>query len=468
MPCRSPIRFATASPRTRARARERSASASHCSASSTPSTRRRLTRPELAERLGLDPLGRTPLLHDARHAADTWRSDGGAASGTGPGDRAPARARLAESIATFVGCPVDDLHWQVLDLLPDAARAPAAVLPPPRCRGARGECDTLGGVHDPGPVLRDLAAARMHRERRRAGARSRPAPCGARPPGRAAQPGLARWRACATSRRTSPAAPSAGGARPAAKRVRSAAGSSRSTATRRGISFREGDVFELGLGDADSRDVVSVFNLAHHLPEAAQPRARAGWPRAALQPGGLHGDRRLGAAGAGRAGLRARRDLEPAVLRAGADSRNFTPSEIRGWMEAAGFERGRGAPATSARRGAWWWSAGDPAHGRHRHGRLRAAPAPHRRRPAGARARPRPAPPGRPARARADRARRPLRPALVPQRPARRGRPWCTWRPRSATSRAASIEELNALATLRLVRAAERAGRASASCSSRR
>ena len=34
----------------------------------------------------------------------------------------------------------------------------------------------------------------------------------------------------------------------------------------------------------------------------------------------------------------------------------------------------------------------------------------------------------------------------------------CTWPPRSATSRARSIEELNAIATLRLVRAAERAG----------
>ena len=78
------------------------------------------------------------------------------------------------------------------------------------------------------------------------------------------------------------------------------------------VSFREGDVFELGLGE--ELDVVSVFNLVHHLPEE-RDRELCRMARAALRPGGVPRDRRLGATRAGRAGLRARRDLEPAVLR---------------------------------------------------------------------------------------------------------------------------------------------------------
>ena len=93
-----------------------------------------------------------------------------------------------------------------------------------------------------------------------------------------------------------------------------------------------------------------------------------------------------------------------------------------------------------------------------RHDRLGAAAPADRRGRAGALPRARPAPARRPARAGADRARRPGRPALVPQRAARAWTRSSTWRRRSATSRAASIEELNAVATLRLVRAAERAG----------
>ena len=50
------------------------------------------------------------------------------------------------------------------------------------------------------------------------------------------------------------------------------------------VSFREGDVFELGLGE--DLDVVSIFNLIHHLPEE-RDRELCRMARAALRPGGV-------------------------------------------------------------------------------------------------------------------------------------------------------------------------------------
>ena len=49
------------------------------------------------------------------------------------------------------------------------------------------------------------------------------------------------------------------------------------------VEFREGDVFELGLGE--NLDVVSVFNLIHHLPEE-RDRELVRMAREALRPGG--------------------------------------------------------------------------------------------------------------------------------------------------------------------------------------
>jgi SAM-dependent methyltransferase len=49
------------------------------------------------------------------------------------------------------------------------------------------------------------------------------------------------------------------------------------------IAFREGDVFEVGLGE--DLDVVSVFNLIHHLPEE-RDRELCRMARSALRRGG--------------------------------------------------------------------------------------------------------------------------------------------------------------------------------------
>ncbi len=78
------------------------------------------------------------------------------------------------------------------------------------------------------------------------------------------------------------------------------------------VDFREGDVFELGLGE--ELDVVSVFNLIHHLPEERN-RELCRMARAALRPGGclVIGD--SARPEPGEQVSAARCDLEPALLR---------------------------------------------------------------------------------------------------------------------------------------------------------
>lgn len=100
------------------------------------------------------------------------------------------------------------------------------------------------------------------------------------------------------------------------------------------IDFREGDVFEVGLGE--DVDVVSTFNLVHHLPdERNRELCRLG--REALAPGGcmVIGD------------AAAPEDGEPVsepgaisslLFYAWSHGRNYKPSEMRAWMEDAGFE----------------------------------------------------------------------------------------------------------------------------------
>jgi SAM-dependent methyltransferase len=99
------------------------------------------------------------------------------------------------------------------------------------------------------------------------------------------------------------------------------------------IDFREGDVFEIGLGEG--LDVVSAFNLVHHLPEE-RDRELCRMARDALRPGGalVVGDSARPEPG------------EPASDHGGISSllfyafshgRNFTASQIAGWLGEAGF-----------------------------------------------------------------------------------------------------------------------------------
>jgi SAM-dependent methyltransferase len=270
---------------------------------------------ELAERLALDPLGAETLL--------TTLSTLGYVSGSGDGRFAnePVSERLLvgsspESIATFVGAQ-GDLHWQVLGLLPDAIRTgrPYAMHEERRDDAERWEAYIRGlfelsrpehaanaalvPVEDPATLV-DVAGGH--------GAFSM-AMCDRHPGLHATVLDL-----------------------PPSVAVGHRIVEEQGYADR--ISFREGDVFELGLGA--ELDVVSVFNLAHHLPEERN-RELCAMARGALRPGGalVIGDSARPEPGEP---VSEQGAISSLLFYAWSHSRNFTPSEIRGWMADAGFE----------------------------------------------------------------------------------------------------------------------------------
>jgi SAM-dependent methyltransferase len=98
------------------------------------------------------------------------------------------------------------------------------------------------------------------------------------------------------------------------------------------ISFLEGDVFEVGLGEG--LDVVSAFNLVHHLPEE-RDRELCRMASSALRPGGwlLIGDTERPAPDSpSRQGA-----LSSLLFYAWSHSRNFSAAEIASWLEDVGL-----------------------------------------------------------------------------------------------------------------------------------
>jgi 2-polyprenyl-3-methyl-5-hydroxy-6-metoxy-1,4-benzoquinol methylase len=100
------------------------------------------------------------------------------------------------------------------------------------------------------------------------------------------------------------------------------------------IDFREGDVFEVGLGDG--ADVVATFNLVHHL-SAERNRELCRMARTALRPGGCM---MIGDAAAPEAGelVSDHGAISSLLFYAWSHGQNFKPSEIRAWMDDAGFQ----------------------------------------------------------------------------------------------------------------------------------
>jgi SAM-dependent methyltransferase len=100
------------------------------------------------------------------------------------------------------------------------------------------------------------------------------------------------------------------------------------------VAFREGDALRESLGE--EQDVLSMFNLLHHLrPEAvAELLARA---HAALRPGGhlVIGETEPGTPGQTPEVIGAASAL---VYFVSSGTRNYTRLEIAGWLERAGFE----------------------------------------------------------------------------------------------------------------------------------
>jgi 2-polyprenyl-3-methyl-5-hydroxy-6-metoxy-1,4-benzoquinol methylase len=98
------------------------------------------------------------------------------------------------------------------------------------------------------------------------------------------------------------------------------------------IAFREGDVFELGLGEG--HDVVSVFNLIHHLPQERN-RELVRMARASLRGGGalVIGDSEKPVPGS----PSEHGALSSLLFYAWSGSRNFEGREVAAWLGEAGF-----------------------------------------------------------------------------------------------------------------------------------
>ena len=271
---------------------------------------------ELAQRLGLDALGADTLLTTLATLGYV-RAEGERFANADVSERLLVRDS-PESIATFVGAQ-GDLHWQVLDLLPDALRTgrPYAMHEQRRDDRERWEAYIRGlfevsrAEHEANAALVPVDEPRAQVDVAGAHGAFSMAMCDRHPELRATVLDLP---------------PSAAVGRRIVEE--------RGYADR--IAFREGDVFEVGLGEADSVDVVSVFNLAHHLPEERN-RELCRMARAALRPGGcmVIGDSARPEPGEP---VSEHGAISSLLFYAWSHSRNFTPSEIRGWMEAAGFE----------------------------------------------------------------------------------------------------------------------------------
>lgn len=268
---------------------------------------------ELADRLSLDPLGAETLLTTLSTLGYVEQDDG-RFSNTAVTERQLVRSS-PESIATFVG-EQGDLHWQVLDLLPEAVRSgrPYAMHEERRddserwAAYIRGLFEISRAEQDANAALVPVTAPRRLVDVAGGHGGFAMAMC-------RRHPGLE-----ATVLDLPPSAA-------VGRRIVEEEGFGGR------VSYREGDVFELGLGEG--LDVVSIFNLIHHLPEE-RDRELCRMAHAALEPGGclVVGDSARPEPGEP---VSEHGAISSLLFYAWSHSRNFKPSEIRGWMEEAGF-----------------------------------------------------------------------------------------------------------------------------------
>jgi SAM-dependent methyltransferase len=271
---------------------------------------------ELAERLGLDPLGTETLLTALLTLGYVENGADERLTNAAVTRRLLVRSS-PESIATFVGAQAD-LHWEVLDRLPEA--------------------------------VRDGWAYSMHEERQEDKERWAAYIRGLFEISRPEHEANAALVPVEKPRRLVDVAGGHGGFSMAMCRrhleleatvvdLPPSVAVGREIVEEEGladrVAFREGDVFEVGLGE--DLDVVSVFNLVHHLPEE-RDRELCRMARSALCRGGclVIGDSARPEPGEG---VSEHGAISSLLFYAWSHSRNFKPSEIRGWMEAAGFDR---------------------------------------------------------------------------------------------------------------------------------
>ena len=267
----------------------------------------------LAERLSLDPLGAETLLTTLQTLGYV-EADGDVFRNTAVSERQLVSSSL-ESIATFVGAQAD-LHWETLALLPEAVRDGKAYAmheerhdETDRWRAyIRGLFEISRPEHEANAALVQVEDPRRLIDVAGGHGAFSMAMC-------RRHPGLE-----ATVLDLPPSAA-------VGREIVEEQGFSDR------VSFQKGDVFEVGLGE--DVDVVSVFNLIHHLPEE-RDRELCRMARAALRPGGclVIGDSARPEPGEE---VSEHGAISSLLFYAWSHSRNFTPSEIRGWMREAGF-----------------------------------------------------------------------------------------------------------------------------------
>lgn len=271
-------------------------------------------RPDaLAARLELDELGCETLL-TALGTLGYVREDGGRFANTEVSERLLVRSS-PESIATFAGEQAD-LHWRILDGMPEAVRSGRAYAMHEERHDEserwdayiRGLFEISRPEHDANAALVPVAAPRRMVDV-------------------AGGHGAFSMAMC---RRHSQLEATVLDLPPSA-RVGRAIVAEQGFSER--VGFREGDVFELGLGAG--LDVVSVFNLVHHLSEE-RDQELCRMAHAALNEGGALA---IGDSARPEPGepVSEHGAISSLLFYAWSHSRNFTPSEIRGWMEQAGF-----------------------------------------------------------------------------------------------------------------------------------
>ena len=267
----------------------------------------------LAERLSLDPLGAETLLTTLQTLGYV-EANGDVFRNTAVSERQLVSSS-PESIATFVGAQAD-LHWETLALLPEAVRDGTAYAMHEERHGEtdrwrayiRGLFEISRPEHEANAALVPVEAPRRLIDVAGGHGAFSMAMC-------RRHPGLE-----ATVLDLPPSAA-------VGREIVEEQGFSDR------VSFREGDVFEVGLGE--DVDVVSAFNLIHHLPEE-RDRELCRMARAALRTGGclVIGDSARPEPGEE---VSEHGAISSLLFYAWSHSRNFTPSEIRGWMREAGF-----------------------------------------------------------------------------------------------------------------------------------
>ena len=271
------------------------------------------TAGELADRAWLDPLGADALL-TALETLGYLERDGESFRNAAVAESLLVRSS-PESIASFVGAQ-GDLHFDVLAMLPEAVRDGRAYdLHEERRHDAERWEAYMRGLYEISRPEHDANAALVPVEEPRrlvdvAGGHGGFAMAMCR-----RHPNLS-----ATVLDLPPAAAVGRGI------VEEQGFSER-------VTFQEGDVFELGLGQ--DLDVVSVFNLVHHLPEA-RDRELCGMAREALRPGGVLviGDSERPDPGEP---VSQQGALSSLLFYAWSHGRNFHRREIATWLEGAGF-----------------------------------------------------------------------------------------------------------------------------------